>query len=555
MKGGQFMKTARLSLRCLNLILTIALVVSFASTVKGQSGISVSGTVQEISTKGPVQAAEVRAIGANNIVTTVLTNAQGKFLFPDLAPGQYSVTAYRKFYERSPEKKIDIEKSLTGQDFSIKSLDAPPASQLSTADIYPFLPGPSDQKDMFALRCTNCHNLGTPLQASRDSDGWGQALDLMTHIKFGEAFSDPKVRGPMMDYLTTNFGLDSKLIGNFGKQAKETPQKFPLGSDVEFKQFVIPRKQWQFSNKGIPPQPSVATSDGKGNVWYTEASGHGPDRDAYSIDRVNMASGKVTEFELKIKNESPFAISIAKDGIVWFATPSIIGSINPTTSAIDEIPVPKGDDGKPPYVRCMTLGNDGLVWYVALAAGRVDSYDPETKKFTKYSIEDGKGSPFGIAIHGDKVWFALIRANKVGYLMPSTGEIKTYPIPTPNVGVERIKVDTKGRVWIPERDVAKLGLLAPGSDHIVENELPYMCSPYTDEVDRDGSIWVVCQHRATLVRVNPDTMAMSEYPMPSGAGGVARELNMDSQGMLWYGEWFSGKVTGFKRISQDKVAK
>jgi streptogramin lyase len=536
-------------------ILALALEAFLAPKVDAQSVGSVSGTVQEATSKAPVQSAEVRAIGASKIVTIVLTNAQGKFVFPDLPPGQYTVTAYRKFYERSPEKKIDVDRALSGQDFSIKSLDAPPASQLSTADIYPFLPGPSDGKEMFALRCTNCHNLGTPLQASRNADGWGQTLDLMTHIKFGEAFSDPKVRGPLMDYLTTNFDLDSKLIGNFGKQAKETPQKFALGSDIEFKQFVVPRKEWQFSNKGIPPQPSVATSDGKGNVWYTEASGHGPDRDVYSIDRVNMTSGQVTGFELKTKNESPFAISISKDGIVWFATPSIIGSIDPGTGAIDEIPVPKGDDGKPPYVRCMTLGKGGLVWYVALAAGRVDSYDPETKKFTKYPIEDGKGAPFGIAIHGDAVWFALIRANKVGYLKPATGEIKTFPIPTPNVGVERIKVDAKGRVWIPERDVAKLGVLVPGSDHIVENDLPYMCSPYTDEVDRDGSIWVVCQHRATLVRVNPDTMAMSEYPMPSGAGGIARELNIDSQGMLWYGEWFSGKVTGFKRIDQGKVAK
>jgi virginiamycin B lyase len=251
---------------------------------------------------------------------------------------------------------------------------------------------------------------------------------------------------------------------------------------------------------------------------------------------------------LKTRNESPFAISIAKDGIVWFATPSIIGSIDPGTGRINEIPVPKGEDGKPPYVRCMTIGNDGTIWYVALAAGRVDNYDPKTEKFTKYPIEDGKGAPFGIAVNGDKIWFALIKANKVGYLVPATGEIKTFPIPTPNVGVERIKVDAKGRVWIPERDVAKLGMLAPGSNRIVETELPYMCSPYTDEVDPDGSIWVVCQHRASLVRVNPDTMAMVEYPMPSGAGGVARELNLDSQGMLWFGEWFSGKVTGFKRI-------
>jgi virginiamycin B lyase len=258
---------------------------------------------------------------------------------------------------------------------------------------------------------------------------------------------------------------------------------------------------------------------------------------------------------LKTRNESPFAISIAKDGIVWFATPSIIGSIDPGTGRINEIPAPKGEDGKPPYVRCMTIGNDGTIWYVAQGAGRIDSYDPKTEKFTTYPVEDRKGRPFGIAVHGDEVWFSLIASNKVGYLKPATGEIKTFPIPTPKVGVERVKVDAKGRVWIPERDVAKLGMLAPGSDTIVEKDLPYMCSPYTDEVDLEGSVWVVCQHRASLVRVNPDTMAMVEYPMPSGSSGVARELYVDSQGSLWFAEWFSGKVTGFKRIGVMQGAK
>jgi streptogramin lyase len=543
-------------------ILAIALTLSLASRVAAQTVFSMSGTVLDAGTKLPVQAAEVRAVASNKIITTVLTDAQGKFAIPDMKPGEYSVSAYRKFYERSPDKKINVEKMLRGQDFTIKALDATPALELSTSDITPLLPGPDDEKGIFLNRCTNCHTLGVPLQSRRTAAGWEAVYARMIQIFAGAGLADPKVKGPIMDYLTKNFGPDSKAIDEFSKQAKAVPQPVPLGSDIEYTQIEVPMRT--FGGPPVPPELVAATYDSKGTVWFTESAAHGNGGpvapvtkgtfnygEISTIGKIDLPTGKVTQMDLKTPNVSPYFIELAPDGKIWFtAHPAILGNIDPKTGAIEEIPVPLTKDGKPGDATTMGVGKDGLIWYCSRETGSINSYDPETKKFKIYVIEDGSGWPFGIEWHGDQIWFGLIKENKVGYLKPSTGEIKTYPIPSPS-GIERLRVDKKGRVWIPERESHKVGLMAPGTDKVVETDLPTNCSPYTLEVDKKGIIWVLCQNRASLVRVDPDTMAMTEYPMPAGSGGVGRELTLDSEGGIWYAEWYGRRVTRFRQIGSQ----
>jgi streptogramin lyase len=317
----------------------------------------------------------------------------------------------------------------------------------------------------------------------------------------------------------------------------------------------------KFGGASVPPELVAATYDGKGTVWFTEAASHGTadgvapvtkgtfNYGAVStIGKIDLPTGKVTEIDLKTPNVSPYFIELAPDGKIWFtAHPAILGSIDPKTGAIEEIPVPLTKEGKPGDATTMGVGKDGLVWYCSRETGSINSYDPETKKFKIYVIEDGKGWPFGIEWHGDEIWFGLIKENKVGYLKPLTGEIKTYPIPSPS-GIERLRVDKKGRVWIPERESHKVGMMAPGTEKVVETDLPTNCSPYTLELDKKGTIWVLCQNRASLVKVDPDTMAMVEYPMPADSGGVGRELTLDSEGGIWYAEWYGRRVTRFRQI-------
>jgi len=550
-------------------LLATVLLGGFATAASGQT---LSGAVQGAG-NAPVEAAEVRAIGSSGIITVVLTNAQGKFEFPDLDAGSYTVTAYRKFYGRSAEKKVQVGKGPVAANFSISPLSAPPAIQLSTADLLPLLPGPNDERDAFVAHCGDCHNLSTPLQKPRSAAEWGNAIDLMRHVEFGQLQLGPERTNPILDYLTKNFGTGSTLISGFGKEAEEQHQQpVPLGTDIEYKQYTIPRPPWSYNDAGVPPMPDLGLSDGKGTVWFTVAAGHDePDgKHQYGIGKVEVATGKFTFYDFKtpIPFASPFSMAFAPDGKVWFTARPIIGNIDPKTGVMEEIPLPPSLlDGKKeamaafappnfdknqPMAGVIAVGRDGIVWTPILYHDAIASYNPETKTFKSYSIS---GMPFGMAVHGGKVWMSLIMANKIAYLDPATGEVKTYDIPSPNTGTERAKVDQKGRVWLPEKSVSKLGVLEPGSDHVVETDLPYECVPYSLEIDQKGAIWIICQNRQSLVRVDPDTKAMVEYLEPCCGGGPARELFLDPKGMMWYAEWLGGKVTGVKELVPANAVK
>src|ERR1700722_7198959 len=82
------------------------------ASAQGKAVLSLAGTVNDNAGK-PVQAALVRAVFSNNhLIKTVLTNASGKFEFPDLLPGQYAVRVSKKFYQTSDAQDIRLEKDL-----------------------------------------------------------------------------------------------------------------------------------------------------------------------------------------------------------------------------------------------------------------------------------------------------------------------------------------------------------------------------------------------------------------------------------------------------------
>src|SRR5678816_1788715 len=87
------------------LLLAFAL---FLSELYGQStNGSIGGTIEDI-TQALLPGVKVTATNvATGIVTTLLTNETGSYTFPNLAPGQYKVTA--EFASFQTETRINVE--------------------------------------------------------------------------------------------------------------------------------------------------------------------------------------------------------------------------------------------------------------------------------------------------------------------------------------------------------------------------------------------------------------------------------------------------------------
>jgi len=101
--------------------------------------------------------------------------------------------------------------------------------------------------------------------------------------------------------------------------------------------------------------------------------------------------------------------------------------------------------------------------------------DPHTAVF------DSKGT----------LWFTLQQSNMVGRLIPATGDIKLVTMPTPQ------------------------------------------SRPYGIKLSAEGIPWVACNGRNCLVKVDPESMAMREYPV-SDPKTTIRRLDFARDGMIWY---------------------
>ena len=84
---------------------------------------------------------------------------------------------------------------------------------------------------------------------------------------------------------------------------------------------------------------------------------------------------------------------------------------------------------------------------------------------------------------------------------------------------------------------------------------PSIATPTAWKSIKAGAVWIICQNRQSLVRVDPDTKAMVEYLEPVGGGGQSRELFVDPKGMMWYAEWLGGKITSVKELTPGDSAK
>jgi streptogramin lyase len=83
---------------------------------------------------------------------------------------------------------------------------------------------------------------------------------------------------------------------------------------------------------------------------------------------------------------------------------------------------------------------------------------------------------------------------------------------------------------------------------MTEYPLPSGGSAYCLHIDEQDHVWVASTQRESLIRFDPATQAMTEYPLPgAGAdadllGPIVRDIWPDETGKMWFVEWSRNKV-------------
>jgi len=227
-------------------------------------------------------------------------------------------------------------------------------------------------------------------------------------------------------------------------------------------------------------------------VWFTEEYGG-------KIGTIDAGRTKLTEYDVPTKNPNLEGAALGYDGKVYFAEADAnkIGRIS-SSGAIEEFPIATPSS----YPSYLTLGTDGNVWFTE-AFGKIGFITTDAK-ITEFPVPTAGSGPVGITV-GPKpdfdVWFAegaghaVGKSTKAGMMtefalapataMPvslarldpyvyvteqtgnqiirvsTTGEMKSYPLPTPNAFPAHIVVGPDGALWFTENIANKIGRLVP----------------------------------------------------------------------------------------------
>ena len=196
----------------------------------------------------------------------------------------------------------------------------------------------------------------------------------------------------------------------------------------------------------IPPtakDPHTPVFGPDGALWFTAQNSN-------VIGRLDIETGKITEYGVPTQDAHPYGIVSADDGGLWFCELSggKLGRIDPASGTITEYT---------PTERAWNLGGLSLCEVRSIspipAAGAWAASRLPTKNSSFGKARPGNQSePYGIAADSaGKIWYeeSGADANNLVRFDPAVEVFRTYPMPAPNSSVRNMARDAKGRLWMP----------------------------------------------------------------------------------------------------------
>lgn len=91
-----------------------------------------------------------------------------------------------------------------------------------------------------------------------------------------------------------------------------------------------------------------------------------------------------------------------------------------------------------------------------------------------------------------------------------------------------------GSIWWTGQWADLIGRVDPDSGALQEFPLPANARAHTVFADPDGRIWYTGNGNGTMGRLDPQTGAVTEYPMPDPAAGDPHSAVIDADGIVWF---------------------
>jgi virginiamycin B lyase len=171
---------------------------------------------------------------------------------------------------------------------------------------------------------------------------------------------------------------------------------------------------------------------------------------------------------------------------------------------------------------------------------KIARLDPKTGKLDDFPVS----SPDVLRIHSavpaadGTVWFSEQFKNKIGRLDPETKQVTEYESPSPGT-THTIRVDSKGMIWSTGNPLNRFDPETHKFTAFHADDGAF----YGITIDKDDNVWAGgLRDDGKLYRVNSKGEQKSWAPPTKGE---PRRIQVASDGSVWFGEYFSGKVAHF----------
>ena len=317
------------------------------------------GLVKNGKWNAPLEGMMVQLVSHKTAIrTTVFSGVDGRFEFPKLATGWYTLRISRplefKPYQKESvwiEGAPQLDEIALERQFDGEFLPPTPEimAQLSDSEWLANLPGTGYEKKLFTNACgSGCHTWHQSLRNRFDEKGWALMVNRMMTYATRLLIEPRNARNP--NDAEAGFGLspeEQNAVLKFlqrvrGPNSEFGPMKaFPRPKGAATRVIIT---EYEFPRFDTRPHDVVGDKDG--NIWYT--SNRTP-----LIGKLDPRTGVVTEFKVPItagKHTGQHWMDIGKDGKIVFTESwsNNLGFLDPRSGEISKLPGMGGNKGLAP---------------------------------------------------------------------------------------------------------------------------------------------------------------------------------------------------------------
>jgi len=248
-----------------------------------------------------------------------------------------------------------------------------------------------------------------------------------------------------------------------------------------------------------------------------------------------LAPLTITEWKVPWANTRPRDPYVAADGKVWFVgqAGNYIANLDPATGKFRRFEIEEGT-----HPHNLIIDKQGRVWFSGNTNARIGWLDAATGKSTIYHMPNPAArDPHTMAFdRTGNMWFTAQFSNFVGHLDTRSGEVHLMPSPTKDSRPYGIVIDPNGRPWFDEFGTNKIGTIDPKTMAIREYTLPTGARPRRIAVTSDGIIWYGDFMQGMLGRLDPRTGQVREFPLPDAKQSLPYAMASDDRDRIWLAE-------------------